>query len=135
MLETPDGLYFRTRDNGAAVFRVDTQSQQHRLDVSQIATINISKGEFRGQGDAPPTKEEEVEIKDWIEKRQAVLAERQIDDIHRAIDMMNATAQWVQSKATNEDIDKFAQPLLLAMNDLRTVLVRNLSDRAKDKAK
>ena len=131
MIEAPDGLYFRTKDNGAAVFRIDTKNQQRRLDVSQIAVINIAKGEFRGQGDEPPTKEEEAEIYAWIKERQAILASRQIDDIHRAIDMMNTTAQWVQSKATDEDIDKFAQPLLMAMHDLRTVLVRNLADRQK----
>ena len=132
MIDTPDGLYFRTRENGAAVFRVDTQNQQRRLEVNQIAVINIAKGEFREQGDAPPTKAEKEAINAWIKKRQKTLAARQIDDIHRAIDMMNATAQWVQSKATDEDVDEFAQPLLLAMHDLRTTIVKNLADRNKD---
>ena len=131
MFDSPDGLFFRARENGAAVFRIDTENQQRRLDVSQIAVINIAKGEFKPQGDEPPTAAEEAEIKEWIKARQATLAARQIDDIHRAIDHMNQTAQWVQSKATDEELEEFTQPLLLAMHDLRTVIVRKLSDRMK----
>ena len=114
---------------------MDTENQHRRLDVSQIAVINIAKGEFKPQGDSPPTKAEEAEIKDWIKTRQATLAARQIEDIHRAIDHMNQTAQWVQSKATDEELDQFTQPLLLAMHDLRSVIVRKLSDRMKESKK
>ncbi len=132
MIEKPDNLYFRVKENGAAVFRVDIENQHGRLDVSQIAVVNISKGEFRGQGDTPPTPEEEAQIEEWILERQSVLKTRQTDDIHRAIDHLNLTTQWVQSKATDEEIDTFSEKLLMAMHDLRTVLVRKMAERAKD---
>ena len=132
MIEKPDNLYFRVKENGAAVFRVDIENQHGRLDVSQIAVLHISKGEFRGQGDTPPTPEEEAQIEEWILERQSVLKTRQTDDIHRAIDHLNLTTQWVQSKATDEEIDTFSEKLLMAMHDLRTVLVRKMAERAKD---
>ena len=81
MMDKPDSLYFRVKENGAAVFRVDVENQHKRLDVSQIAVINIAKGEFRPQGDEPPTKEEEKRIEAWIKERQQALSNRQIDDI------------------------------------------------------
>ena len=133
MIDKPDSLYFRIKDNGAAVFRVDVENQHKRLDVSQIAVINITKGEFRGQGDEPPTPEEEERIKAWISARQTALAERQIDDINRSIDHLNLTTQWVQSKATDQEIDQFAERMLMAMHDLRSVLVRKITDRIKRK--
>ncbi len=40
--ELPD-YYFRVRENGAAVFRVDTENRQRRIEMEQIAVINISR--------------------------------------------------------------------------------------------
>ena len=56
------------------------------------------------------------------------MALRKVDDIKRATDHLNDTAQWVQSDATDEQIDEFADDLLMAMHDLRTVLVRKKSN-------
>jgi len=39
-------------------------------------------------------------IRQWMNARAQVLAQRDIDDIHRAVDHLNLTTQWVQSKAT-----------------------------------
>ena len=50
-------------------------------------------------------------------------------DIHRAVDHMNLTTQWAQSKATPEQLEEITDTLLLAMHDLRTVLVRKKADR------
>ena len=65
----------------------------------------------------------------WMEERAATLAHRDIDDIHRAIDHMNLTAQWAQSRATDAQLDAVTDQLLLAMHDLRSVLVRKKADR------
>ncbi|MEM6341291.1 MAG: hypothetical protein AAF729_09080, partial [Pseudomonadota bacterium] len=59
----------------------------------------------------------------------AALAKRDIDDILRAIDHLNLTAQWAQSKATPDQLEAVTDNLLLAMHDLRAVLVRKKSDR------
>jgi len=43
--------YFRVRENGAAVFRVDTENRQRRIEMDQIAVVNTNKGEVKPQGD------------------------------------------------------------------------------------
>ena len=46
-----------------------------------------------------------------------------------AVDHLNLTTQWAQSKATNAELEAVTDALLLAMHDLRTVLVRKKADR------
>ncbi|MBZ0130106.1 MAG: hypothetical protein K8F59_13420 [Rhodobacteraceae bacterium] len=122
-------LYFRVRDNGAAVFRVDTENRQRRLDLEQIAIANTNNGQIKPHGDAPPTPDEMAEIEAWMAARKQVLEDRAIDDIFRAIDYLNLTAHWAQTKASDEDLEQFTDALLMAMHDLRAVLVRKKSDR------
>ena len=124
--------YFRIRENGAAVFRVDTENRHRRIDMDQIAVVNIRNGEVRAQGDRILSPEDTAAIDAWMDERRALLAARGLDDIHRAIDHMNLTTQWAQSKATDEELDAVTDSLLLAMHDLRTVLVRKKADRLGD---
>ena len=39
------------------------------------------------------------------------------------------TTQWVQSKATDDQLEAVTDNLLMAMHDLRTVLVRKKAER------
>ncbi len=126
--ELPD-FYFRIRENGAAVFRIDTENRQRRIEMDQIAVVNIRNGEVKPQGDRVLSDADMAVIQDWIAERTALLAQRDIDDIHRAVDYLNITTQWVQSKASDEQLDNVTDALLLAMHDLRTVLVRKKADR------
>lgn len=126
--DLPD-YYFRIRENGATVFRVDTENRQRRIEMDQIAVVNVNKGEVKPHGDRPLSDEDVAAIQDWLNKRVALLAQRNIDDILRAVDYMNTTTQWVQSKATDAELDEITDDLLLAMHDLRTVLVRKKADR------
>ena len=121
--------YFRIRENGAAVFRVDTENRQRRIEMDQIALVNVNKGEIKPHGDRVLTDEDTAVISDWLQKRIELLAKRDIDDILRAVDYMNLTTQWVQSKGTDEQLEEVTDALLLAMHDLRTVLVRKKADR------
>ena len=126
--DLPD-YYFRIRENGASVFRVDTENRQRRVDMDQIATINVRNGDIKPHGDRALSPNDLATIKQWIEARVALLAARDIDDIHRAVDHMNLTTQWVQSKATDPQLDDVTDTLLLAMHDLRSVLVRKKAER------
>lgn len=126
--DLPD-YYFRIRENGAAVFRVDTENRQRRIEMDQIALVNVRNGEIKAHGERKLTAADMAVIRDWLAKRQALLAQRDIDDIHRAVDYLNLTAQWAQSKASDEQLEDVTDPLLLAMHDLRTVLVRKKSER------
>ena len=126
--ELPD-YYFRIRENGAAVFRVDTENRQRRIEMDQIALVNVNKGEVKPHGDTELTDADIAAIQEWLDKRVMLLAQRDIDDIHRAVDYMNVTTQWVQSKASEAQLEDVTDALLLAMHDLRTVLVRKKADR------
>ena len=126
--DLPD-YYFRIRENGAAVFRVDTENRQRRIEMDQIAVVNIRNGEIKPQGDRRLTPEDQREIERWMASRVALLAERDIDDIHRAVDYLNLTTHWVQSKASDDQLENITDALLLAMHDLRSVLVRKKAER------
>ena len=126
--ELPE-YYFRVRDNGAAVFKVDTENRQRRIEMDQIAVANIRNGEIKAQGERELSPEDLKVIKDWMEARIALLAARDIDDIHRAVDYMNLTTHWAQTKATDDQLEDVTDALLMAMHDLRTVLIRKKADR------
>lgn len=121
-------LFFRIRENGAAVYRVDAENRQRRLDMQQIAVVNIRNGDVKPHGEQVPTAAERNEIDAWVVARRRIIEERRIDDLLRTTDHLNLTAQWVQTKATDEQIDMFADDLLMAMHDLRSVIVRRKAD-------
>jgi hypothetical protein len=121
--------YFRVRENGAFVFRVDTENRQRRIEMEQIAAVNVKNGEIKPHGGRELSPEDLRVIEEWMAERVALLAQRDIDDIHRAIDYLNLTAHWVQTRATDEQLENVTDALLLAMHDLRTVLVRKKADR------
>ena len=121
--------YFRVRDNGAVVYRVDAENRQRRIEMDQIATVNVKTGEIRAHGDRKLTTEDMTAIRAWVENRQALLALREVDDILRTVDHLNLTAQWAHARATGEQLDTVTDALLMAMHDLRGVLVRRKADR------
>ncbi|EDM71695.1 hypothetical protein RAZWK3B_20121 [Roseobacter sp. AzwK-3b] len=121
--------YFRVRENGAFVFRVDTENRQRRIEMDQIAVINIRNGQIKPHGERDLTEDDLEVIRSWMEERTALLARRDIDDIHRAVDYLNMTTHWVQARASDDQLDEVTDALLLAMHDLRTVLVRKKADR------
>ena len=126
--DLPD-YYFRIRENGAVVFRVDTENRLRRIELIEIATVNVKNGNIKPHGDANLTPTDLAEIRTWLAARAAVLSERDIDDILRAVDHLNLTTQWVQSKATDAQLQRVTDDLLLAMHDLRSALVRRKADR------
>jgi hypothetical protein len=126
--ELPE-YYFRIRENGAVVFRIDTENRQRRIDMEEIATVNVKNGNVKPHGERELSEAEVALIGEWIAARVAVLAARDMDDIHRAVDHLNLTTQWAQSKASADDLEAVTDLLLLAMHDLRTVLVRKKSER------
>ena len=121
--------YFRVRENGAAVFPVDTENRQRRIEMDQIAIINMRNGEIKPHGERRLSEDDLERIHEWMEERAAILANRDMDDIHRAVDYLNLTTQWVQSKASADQLDSVTDALLLAMHDLRSTLVRKKADR------
>ncbi len=121
--------YFRIRDNGAVVFRVDTETRMKRIDLVELATVNIRNGNIKPHGDTSLTPEDMAAIQQWLADRTALLAARDVDDILRTVDHLNLTAQWAQTKATDDQLDRVTDHLLLAMHDLRLTLVRRKAER------
>ncbi|MGR3758931.1 hypothetical protein ACUXV3_02185 [Roseobacteraceae bacterium NS-SX3] len=130
--DLPD-YYFRVRENGAFVFRVDTENRQRRIEMDQIAVVNIRNGEIKPHGQRQLSETDLAEIRAWMESRAATLAARDIDDIRRTIDHLNLTAHWANSRATADQLEEVTDALLLAMHDLRSVLVRKKADRLMKK--
>jgi len=128
MTDLPE-FYFRIRENGAAVYRVSTANRQQRIEMTEIAVVNIRNGNIRPHGDHVLTDAENKAIAHWIKERRTLLEQRDLDDIHRAIDHLNLTAHWAQSRASDAALEEVTDRLLMAMHDLRTVLVRKKADR------
>jgi len=129
MVDKLPDYYFRVRENGAFVFRLDTENRQRRIEMDQIATVNMRNGEIRAQGGRTLTEADIEAVTGWMAQRADTLAQREIDDIFRAIDHLNMTAHWAQSRATDAQLEAVTDQLLLAMHDLRSTLVRKKSDR------
>lgn len=126
--DLPD-YYFRIRENGATVFRVETENRQRRIEMIEIAAVNVKNGNIKPHGETKLTPSEQKLIADWLAQRRALLERRDMDDILRAVDHMNLTTQWVQSKASDAQLEEVTDTLLLAMHDLRSVLVRKKAER------
>ena len=126
--DLPD-YYFRVRENGAVVFRLGTENRQRRIEMDEIATVNVKNGNIKPHGDVELTEADRAAIGDWLAARQARLAAREVDDILRTVDHLNLTTQWAQARATDAQLEAVTDQLLLAMHDLRSMLVRRKADR------
>jgi hypothetical protein len=126
--DLPD-YYFRVRENGAVVFRLGTENRQRRIEMDEIATVNVKNGNIKPHGEVELTEADKAAIEEWLAARQAQLAMREVDDILRTVDHLNLTTQWAQSRATDAQLEAVTDQLLLAMHDLRSMLVRRKADR------
>lgn len=126
--DLPD-YYFRLRENGAAVFRVSTENRQRRIEMDELAVVNLRSGNIRPHGEVELTEADLRAIRDWLEERRALLAAREVDDILRTLDHLNLTTHWAQSRATDDQLEAVTDALLLTMHDLRTALVRRKAER------
>jgi hypothetical protein len=124
----PD-YFFRIRENGAAVYRLGTDPRDQRMVMEQIAVVNARNGEVKPHGQHELTEADRTAIASWLQERRTTLSRREADDILYTVEALNLTAHWAQSRATDAELEAVTGPLLLAMHDLRTVLVRKAADR------
>ena len=126
MFDRPN-LYFRRKDNGTAVFRI-TDSEHSRMNLHQIAMLKRN-GEVKPLNNQEVTEVEITEITAWHEAREAGQQARDTARIDTLIGEINATAQWLQSSANGAQINAAAEPLLMAIHDLRTTLVKSMGGK------
>lgn len=131
MASLPDH-YFRIRENGATVFRVDGSNPARRMEMKQIAVVNIRNGEVRPTGKATLDAADSNAIRQWMEDRRTTVANRDIDTVRETADRINLATQWLQSRATDAEVESVADSLLMAMLDLRRVIVRRRSGALSD---
>lgn len=124
----PD-YYFRVRENGALVFRIESNPRQRRFEMLQIASVNIRNGEVKPHGDTTLSEADLAEIDRWITTRSQLLARRDFEEVLRTAESLNLTTQWAQSRATPQQLQAVSETLLLAMHDLRQVLIRKRVER------
>ena len=128
-------LFFRLRDNGATVFRLDAENRDRRVAYEQIAVVNTRRGDFKPTGDADLSEDEEQQINAWLAQRIALEDKRQADDMARVIDQISHCAHWAQTKASDDQLAALTDDMLMAMHDLRTVLLRKKLDRGDKTAR
>ena len=128
MSNVPD-YFFRVRENGAVVFRLNGENRNRRLEMEQIAVVNMRSGEVRPHSDRTLGPADLSAIHDWMAGRAATLARRETDEVERTIEQLNLAAHWAQSKASDAELERLTDALLMAMHDLRSVLVRRAADR------
>ena len=122
-------LYFRRKGNGAAVYRI-SDGEHARLDMLQVAVLKRN-GEVKASGKQEPTEVELGEIAAWYEVRNSEQTTRDAAQVDQLVGELNAVAQWVQADASDQQVAQSAQPILMAIHDLRTTLVRRMAGRDK----
>ena len=128
----PEALYFRIRDNGALVFRKDTENQNRRLELVQIAAVNARNSEIKPHNREAPTDAEMAQIEAWLAGRQVEMANHDASTPARVIEELNLAAQWAQARAEDGELRKAAPDILMALHDLRATIVKRLSHMDND---
>lgn len=121
--------YFRIRDTGAVVFRISTDNPHNRIDMDQIAVVNTRRGDYKPHGDRTLTSDDEQAITEWLTARMASAPARALIQVDQLREAMNRTAQWAQADAGDDELDDLTDDLLMAIHDLRQVLVRKRAER------
>ena len=129
MSESPSPYYFRIRENGAAVFKIENDPRQRRLDFEEIASLNIRNGAIKPHGNHTLSDQDLAAITAWISTRQSALALRESSLGADVIEQLNLLTQHLQSKASDAEIEALSDPLLFAMHDLRSLLIRKKAER------
>ncbi len=124
-------LYYRIRKQGALVFRMEVSNRQRRIELNQIAAIT-GKDEIRPHKRRPPTEAEVAEIQDWWETHKARREADGLDDVETFMEELNKFTNWVDKEAPNAMVSEQSDPLLMALLDLRQVIVRRLSEDAPE---
>lgn len=131
MLSDLPELYFRIRDNGAHVFRVGSDPRLKRLELEQIASVNLRSDEVRPHGERSLDGRTLALIRDWMTERRALLAERERAEVQATIESLNGTTQWLNAKASDAEVVAVCDGLMLAMHDLRSTLLRRRAEMAQ----
>lgn len=118
--------YFRPRPGGAMMLRITHDARLRRSEMHRIAGVNRASGEVNVADGHDLTDHERALIDTWLTDGNGLAGEAA-----KAAAQIGHIAHWAQFKASPEELSAATEDLLLAMQDLREVLVRKASQRAK----
>lgn len=119
-------LYYRCRPGAASVFRIG-ETAGRRVEMTQIATVNLRNGTSKPANATPPSPEEDAQIAEWTQARRAKEADARKREAETLADTMGSVTHWLRTEATEEDVDHIERRLTIAMHDLRRTLMRRKS--------
>ena len=118
--------YFRPRPGGAMLLRIDYDARLRRSEMHRIAGVNRASGNVEVTGGHDLTDAERALIDDWLAVGNGLDGEAA-----KAAEQIGHIAHWAQFRASPAELDAASEELLLAMQDLREVLVRKAAQRAR----
>ena len=118
--------YFRLRPGGAMMLRIAYDPRLRRSDMHRVAGINRASGAVDVTIGHDLTDEERGLIDGWLAKGNGLEGASA-----KAIEEIGHIAHWAQFRASPSDLATATEELLLAMQDLREVLVRKAAQRAQ----
>lgn len=120
-------LFFRNKENGASVFRLEEDNRHQRSNLVPIAEVNVRNGKIKVRSGTALTAGEATEIEHWMESRRERDEAREAATPQVAIEAINAAAHWISGQPDPALVDQSVDELLIAMLDLRTAIVRHRS--------
>ncbi|NBB97075.1 MAG: hypothetical protein GVY34_02735 [Alphaproteobacteria bacterium] len=119
--------YFRPRPGGAMLLRIDYDARLRRSEMHRIAGINRASGAVSVTEGHELTDTERALIGTWLTAKNGLEGEAA-----KAAEQIGHIAHWAQFRASPAELDAASEELLLAMQDLREVLVRKAAQRARN---
>lgn len=116
--------FFRPRPGGAALLKVVEEPRLRRSRLHRIAGIDTATGDVRVADGHELTEGEQALIADYLAHGNGLdgRAAKAVSDIGHI-------AHWAQFRASPDELAAATEELLLAMQDLREVLVRKAARR------
>jgi hypothetical protein len=116
--------YFRPRPGGAALLKITYDARLKRSRLHRIAGLEAS-GEVRVAEGYTLSPEEEALIAQYLAQGNGLTGRAA-----QAVTDIGHIAHWAQFRANPDELAQATEELLLAMQDLREVLVRKAGQRA-----
>ncbi|MEM7210870.1 MAG: hypothetical protein AAF479_03095 [Pseudomonadota bacterium] len=119
-------LYYRHRQNGVTVFRMEVANRQRRIELNQIASI-LHDGRIVPHKRRPATDAELTEIEAWHADWKRRSGDEELTETEQFVAELNQFTDWVARRAPAEQVDRQSDLLLTALLDLRQTVVRRIS--------
>lgn len=118
--------YFRPRPGGAMLLRIKYNARLRRSEMHRIAGVNKASRAVDVTTGHDLTDAERALIDAWLADGNGLKG-----DGAKALEQIGHIAHWAQFRASPADLAAISEDLLLAMQDLREVLVRKAAQRAR----